>query len=220
MRIKNFIKKFTPRGKILLEHTKFKRNNYDRTLRLDYDLNEDSIVFDVGGHLGDWASNIYAKYNCWVHVFEPIKEYHEFIGKRFIKNKKIVVHPFGLAGSNEQKELALLADSSTTFFVNNPFTKIPGNTKRELIKLGRVSEITKQFKEIDLMKLNIEGGEYDLIDDLIDTGEIKKIKNLQVQFHNCYKDAKQRMAEIQQKLSLTHSLTYSFWFTWENWQLK
>lgn len=38
----------------------------DSTHRLNYDLDENSIVFDVGGYLGKWAELIYAKYGCWV----------------------------------------------------------------------------------------------------------------------------------------------------------
>jgi len=218
--IKQFLKKFTLRGRILLEHGRFKKDNGDRTLRLNYNLTEDSIVFDVGGHQGDWASNIYAKYNCTVYVFEPIKEYYEFIKTRFAKNKKIIIYPLGLGNSDKQAEIALLVDSSTVFLDNNPFTPVPHNVKTELIKLQQASLMTRLFLSIDLMKLNIEGGEYDLINDLIDTGEIKKIKDLQVQFHNCCKEAKQKMEDIQQKLKLTHELTYYYWFTWENWRLK
>ena len=36
-------------------------DNGDRTHRLNYDLNSNSVVFDVGGYKGDFAFSIYEK---------------------------------------------------------------------------------------------------------------------------------------------------------------
>ena len=34
-------------------------DNGDKTYRLDYNLNENSVVFDLGGYEGQWASDIF-----------------------------------------------------------------------------------------------------------------------------------------------------------------
>ena len=69
----------------------------DETLRLNYpELNDASIVFDMGGYKGDFASNIFSKYCCEVYVFEPVKKYAENIQDRFSKNPKIKVYSFAL----------------------------------------------------------------------------------------------------------------------------
>src|SRR5256885_11505788 len=59
-------------------------------------LDENSIVFDLGGYEGQWSSDIYSRYNCIIHIFEPVKEYADIITQRFIKNNKIYIHHFGL----------------------------------------------------------------------------------------------------------------------------
>ncbi len=41
----------------------------DNTLRLEYQLNEDSIVFDLGGFRGDWTDRIFTKYECIILHF-------------------------------------------------------------------------------------------------------------------------------------------------------
>ena len=56
----------------------------DQTKRLDYDLDENSVVFDLGGYEGQWASDIFSRYCCTVYVFEPVKPYYDFI-----KSKRI-----------------------------------------------------------------------------------------------------------------------------------
>ena len=74
--------------------------------------------------------------------------------------------------------------------------------------------------EIDLMKINIEGGEYEFLEYLLDTGLAVKIKNVQVQFHDFVPNAETRTKSIQERLSQTHSLTYQYEFVWENWRVK
>jgi cellulose biosynthesis protein BcsQ len=78
----------------------------------------------------------------------------------------------------------------------------------------------KDIKRIDLMKINIEGCEYNLLECLIGIGFIKNIKNIQVQFHDFVEDAEKRMMEIQKNLQKTHYLTYQYPFVWENWEIK
>ena len=46
--------------------------NGDATLRLNYNLNENSIVFDLGGYKGEFSSIIYCKYSPFIFIFEPI----------------------------------------------------------------------------------------------------------------------------------------------------
>ena len=66
------MKKIESPTEVYIQGLNWVRDNGDHTLRLDYDLNEDSIVFDVGGYRGDFTSAIFNKYNCNVYVFEPV----------------------------------------------------------------------------------------------------------------------------------------------------
>src|SRR5215469_14720654 len=87
----------------------------DKTLRLFYDLGADSLVFDLGGYEGQWASDIYAMYGCRIHVFEPVAKFAEDIRKRFGRNARIVVHDFGLAERTATATLSIQADGSSMF---------------------------------------------------------------------------------------------------------
>src|SRR5690349_17857574 len=82
-------------------------DNGDKTLRLYYDLDEDSTVFDLGGFEGQWASDIYSMYSCTIHIFEPVNEYAQNIKRRFAKNKKVHVHQYGLAGYSRDERISL-----------------------------------------------------------------------------------------------------------------
>lgn len=187
--------------------------NGDKTLRLDYQLCENSVVIDLGGYEGQWSSDIYARYNCLIHVFEPVPVFAHNITKRFELNPKIHVHNFGLGRENGEMSLAVAADGSSAFV-----------SGKETITMQIVAA-ADFFRDnglqcIDLMKINIEGGEYELLEHLIETGLIVNICNLQIQFHDFVQDAEIRMVAIQKQLEKTHSLTFQYPFVWENWARK
>lgn len=183
----------------------------DKTLRVEYDLTQDSIVFDLGGYEGQWTSDIFSRYCCTVYVFEPIKRLADDICKRFVHNHRIRVFTFGLSADNSQIQLSLGDDSSSQYKDNGE------SVEATLIK---ASDFFDKYgiTSIDLIKINIEGGEYDLLEHLLDTGFIAHIRDIQVQFHDFVPEAEVRMKRIQERLSKTHVLTYNFPFVWENWR--
>lgn len=187
--------------------------NGDKTLRLDYPLCDSSIVIDVGGYEGQWASDIYAKYCCNIIIFEPVKNFYEKIKNRFIKNNKITTYKLGLSNKDDTIDISLLDDSSSIFKKNNYSEKI------EIVDAS-IFLRKKNINNIDLIKINIEGSEYDLLENLIKSDFIKQIKNIQVQFHDFIPNAKERMKKIQDKLRETHHLTYKYEFVWENWEIN
>jgi FkbM family methyltransferase len=192
---------------------KWYKDNGDSSLRLNYNLNENSLVFDLGGYEGQWTSDIFSKYLCEIHVFEPSKRFAENIQKRFAYNPKVIVHPFGLSSKTEKVELSIAGDASST--INKQ------NLSIEQIQLIAAFDFFNENKinNIDLMKINIEGGEFDLLKHLIDNNFIAKIKNIQVQFHCFVPNAEEKLNEIYQNLQKTHKLTYHYKYVWENWEL-
>ena len=187
------------------------RDKGDSTHRQSYDLNESSVVFDLGGYEGQWASDIFSRYCCTVHIFEPVEAYAKNIQKRFERNKRMVVHPFGLGSADTEIRIGLGNDGSSAF---------KQTAQTALGKIVDAKEFYERggFAEIHLMKINIEGGEYELMEHLLDTGLTTNIQNIQVQFHDFVPNAEARMKSIQNRLSMTHDLTYQYEFVWENWE--
>jgi len=186
----------------------------DENLRLDYDLNENSVVFDLGGYEGEWSNDIFSKYGCYVHVFEPVREYSEAISKRFEGSKKIFVYNFGLS-DRDKVEIISVDDNSSSIY------KTSGSKFENIVLKNVVTFIEKNnLRAVDLIKINIEGGEYDLLEFLVNDPIIKNITNIQVQFHEFVPKARERMVNIQKKLAETHELTYHYPFVWENWKIK
>lgn len=185
----------------------------DATLRLDYDLGPQSLVFDLGGYEGQWTSDIHAMYGCRVFVFEPVPSFAACIGRRFRRNPNIRVFDFGLAGQTGEAAISLARDASSLFHAGADAIPIRLRCAADFLRDEGVTDI-------DLMKINIEGGEYELLEHLLDAGLTDRIGNLQVQFHDFVPDARVRMEAIQNRLAATHELTYQYPFVWENWRRR
>jgi len=196
------------------EAQRWTRLDGDHTLRLDYDLDSESVVFDLGGYQGQWASDLFACHGSRIHVFEPVPEYAQRIRRRFTSNARITVHECGLASINAQVDF-YMQDDGTSQFRPNKGASVSG-TLREAAGYMEEMGITR----IDLMKINIEGGEYDLLEHLIASHWIGRIRDLQVQFHDCVPDAHAKLKHAHNLLAVTHRLTYHFPFVWENWRLR
>ena len=66
-------------GNLTLNQQEIRRWFSDRgdyTHNINYDLNEDSIVIDLGGYTGVWAQQIIDKYNPNMYILEPIEEFY------------------------------------------------------------------------------------------------------------------------------------------------
>lgn len=188
--------------------------NGDTTLRLNYNLNENSIVFDLGGYKGEFAELIYDKYQAKIYVFEPILEFYNTIKNKFSNTSKILPFQYGLAGKDGEMQISMSDNSSSVFLKTD---------NSETIQLKSIVEFitSNQIQKVDLIKINIEGGEYEVLEALLENNLIGIFENIQVQFHDfLFDNAKERMHAIQEKLKATHQITYQYEFVWENWKLK
>lgn len=213
------LKKIIKKARVLLfpslhdlEIKKWNNNGGDEAHRYSFNLNSDSIVFDLGGYKGQWASDIFSKYLCRILIFEPAKEFAKKIEQKFIRNNKIDVFDFALGSHNRNESIFMDADGSSTFGKSGI---------KEIIQFRDISSFLydQKINKIDLMKINIEGGEYELLKRLIETGDIKKISQIQIQFHCISSNSLKNMNEIKENLRKTHKSTFEYEFVWENWVL-
>ena len=206
---------YVQKDRAVIERTKWYRDKGDEYLRLKYNFNKDSVVFDVGGYIGDFTEKINEKFRCKIYLFEPSPSFYKKCLHRFKDNKNVICFNYGLGDLNGDFVLSNDKEASS---IKRKISISEG----EIIKIRKISDIIKEqgLNKIDLIKLNIEGGEYDLLSFLINENLISKINNIQVQFHSFIPDAKKKRDDIINLLSKTHKNDWSYYFVWENWSLK
>ena len=206
--------KFFP-NKIQKEVKRWYRDGGDYKLRFNYCLDNKSVVFDLGGYEGQYASDLFSRMPCNIYIFEPVIEYAKAIEDRYKNNKMIKSFPFGLSDKNQKIKIAKIGDASSVFRSNS-------SKNLQSIMLKDIVEFMneKSIKNLDLIKINIEGGEYQVLNRLIGTNLIKNIKNILVQFHDIDSSSKSERDLIRNKLKKTHNCKYCYEFVWENWVIK
>lgn len=90
---------------------------------------------------------------------------------------------------------------------------------------GEVVDVSRFMDEftpasIDLAKINIEGGEYDLLPALARAGQLGRFDLLQIQFHLYDKQQIAERDAIRTDLGKTHTCDWSYDFVWEQWHRK
>lgn len=193
---------------------KWTDGNFEK-LRYEYDLSKDSVCFDLGAFHCDWSikiSDIYS--NPVIYAFEPSLSFFNIANDKIGERKNIKLFNYGLGKDNYNTQINIGPGQgvSTSLFVE---TEI-----KENIIIKSIKDIFDELNidTIHLMKINIEGSEYDVIECMLDNNIHTKVKNIQVQFHRLTDNYLDRYEKIKEKLSLTHELTYSFPFIWENWR--
>ncbi len=201
------------RDPFLLAVKRWFRDDGDNTLRLDYPLNPDSVVWDLGGYHGDFAAQINQRYSCRVFVFEPMPAFHAQCVARFAGNEKITCLKFGLSDKAGWFDISESADASS--FVR-------GNGAGRQAELRPISEMFDELEVnfVDLLKINIEGGEFDVLPALIHSGLIDRVRYIQVQFHNFLPGAPAKRDAIRNALVNTHVEMWNYPFVWESWVHK
>jgi FkbM family methyltransferase len=190
-------------------------NKGDETLRLDYPLGAHSLVFDLGGYLGDFTAEITGRYNCSVFLFEPSIQFFSHCVQRFKSNPKIKCFNYALSDEEGAFKLSKEDNSSS-------ISRVSGGVTYEEIVVKNISRVIADLgvQEISLMKINIEGAEFGVLSDLISSGLISRINNVQVQFHEFYQNSWKLRDQIRLGLSKTHQESWNYPFVWESWARK
>lgn len=201
------------REPFLLQVSRWFEDKGDETLRLDYPLTPESIVFDVGGYNGDFAAELSKRFGCKVYIFEPVPEFYQRCVNRFENNKKITCFNYGLSSANGFLDIGLAENASS-------FSSPHATGETQKVQIRSIVECIKELNinKIDLMKINIEGGEFDVLPAIIKSGDIAKIHYLQVQFHNFVNNASALRADIRNQLAYTHTEMWNYEFVWESWK--
>jgi FkbM family methyltransferase len=203
------------RDPFLLQVKRWFRDDGDNTLRLSYPLDATSVVWDLGGYHGDFAAEILQRYGSQIFIFEPVPNFYTHCAKRFDEKPGVQCLPFGLSREAGWFNISDNEDASS-------FVRDAGSASYVRAEIRPISAMFDELgvDEVTLLKINIEGGEFDVIPALMDADLIQRVQFIQVQFHDFIPDAHAKRKQIRRRLAETHQEMWNYPFVWECWELK
>lgn len=136
------------------------------------------IFLDVGAYKGE-TIKIAMEYDFdKLYCFEPLPENCEQIEK--LADHRVEIFTFGLWDKTKEKRLYNPKSLGASLFKDK--NRVKDST---VIQVVRASDWFREFIDGEdevYLKLNCEGAEWTILDDLIKSGEYKKIKVLMVDF--------------------------------------
>lgn len=151
-------------------------------------LNQSSIVFDIGSNNGVVTQYLYDKYSCRIYSFEP-NPYCYLVQKNiFRKISKIKIFNKAVSKSNKKQKLYL--HQFTTHINNINFSESSSLEKKKsnishenfiFVNSVSIKNLFKKFKYVDFIKIDIEGHEYKILPSIIKN--IDKIGKIFCEMH-------------------------------------
>ncbi|MBL7047421.1 MAG: FkbM family methyltransferase [Candidatus Marinimicrobia bacterium] len=168
-------------------------------------VSKNDILIDCGANVGDITSQM-ARTLGIVYAFEPDPYAFEILRKRFGRTKNVYVFNEGVCV--EDGEMAFYMHRMTS---KDPIDASVGSSfnenknqryKKIFVRCINFSKFIDELGRIvALVKMDIEGMEFDVIDVLISSGRIKKIKQMIVETHE-----RQMPELIERKHSLSNHI--------------
>jgi FkbM family methyltransferase len=178
------------------DNSEFEANGCDYERRGCF-VREGDVVLDVGGNIGAFSRRAEIEGASRVITLEPVTPTYDCLVQNV--GAKTETYKFGLAGTTSFPE----------FQIHDDFTHIGGGTSktkydeniivhRERALCLNVNEFfgSGLFDKIDFMKVDIEGGEYELFDSILDE-HLSKMRCVAAELHDIHGN----LGEWQEKLN-------------------
>jgi FkbM family methyltransferase len=160
---------------------------------------EAPVIFDCGANLG--MATLYFKWlypRAQIHAFEPDPDTFSLLQRNIARNHLSDVMCHNCALWNDNGEI--------DFFVHDSF---PGSllmsTERSRANGKAIHVISRKLSDfiegpVDLIKLDVEGGEHRVICDLVTSNKISLVKHMVIEYHHRIANQGSRLASFLRML--------------------
>jgi len=181
-------------------------------------LNRESVIYSVGvGSNIDFDIELINSFGATVHAFDPTPRSIEWVKNQQLP-KHFIFHPFGLSAENGHMDFFPPAKASSTHF--SPIDRYGDTNNIVRAPVKDIDTIASELnhKEVDLLKMDIEGAEYEVIEAL--PKNRVAINQILIEFHHMYKgvpisktvDAISTLSNLGFELFNISQRTYEFSF--------
>ncbi len=180
--------------------------------RYEYPLQPTDLVIDAGCYEGDFAAGMDARYGCQIIALEPVPQFFQNCVHRFSLRPNIRMLNYALFNHDGPMKMGLSNNSSG-------INSTGANIDVEGIRFATLLQ-HHVYGQVSLLKLNIEGAEFPVLADIVESGLMPRIDRLQVQWHGI-ENFQREYGMLRDKILRTHTHVWGENpLFWESYELK
>lgn len=163
------------------------------------------------------------RYGCHSELFEPVPAFAEQCHLRYQHNARVCVHQTALGGSNRTMHFSLAENGTAELRGPADVTQFEAHVQvisDVLSTLNAAQRIPPGADAVGVLKLNIEGGEYETLESLLSTNDVTCMRCLLIQTHRQPADYDQRYRLIVEVFHATLLRVWGFPMVWEKRMLR
>ena len=182
-------------------------------LKYGMNLKSNGLVLDIGSYVGEYTKKVLNKsprMTFW--LYEPIPEYYRACLVRFKGRENVSVY-----------QKAVSADGrAIRMQIDGLRSRQELGAKNDILEFASINiqEIFDSAAEIELLKMNIEGMEYECLNQLILSNSLIKAKYLLIQFHNFESGAEKKRNLVRKAIEKDFTNVFNYEWMWELWIRK
>jgi FkbM family methyltransferase len=194
----------------------FWRDGGDRLL-YDLPVTTGGLVIDAGGYKGEWSAEMIARFGCRSQIFEPVPSFAEHCNQLFKNNRSVQVFNAALGGTDRKTTFNML-DNGTSEYRGGDDTAVQ-HIEANVIDIVRVFD-GLGGNRVACLKLNIEGGEYEVLERMAEASKLALCDSLLIQFHRQPEGYETSYRSVVTALSKSHIRVWSYEMVWDKWVCK
>jgi len=186
-----------------------------------------TVVYVGANNMGADGKRLMDMFNCTIHMFEPVPAFYAELSTHWAHYRAdlgydATTHNYGLGMDNR-----IVFRASEVLDGQGTFEMAENSKKKEIpLEIREGASVLRGLKTdkddlIDLLHVNCEGCEWEMFDNLIESGELRTIRSVQFSSHLFQQvpNLVARYCNIKSHLSRNHHLVYGQSFGWERWDL-
>jgi len=160
-------------------------------LGVDIQISAGDYAIDCGANIGD-VTDLFQSLGAHVIAFEPNEHAFKVLNKRFQNNARVVCIQKGVSGKNDcgTRKMFLhekAEENQLTYSTGCSLLEDKNNVNRENFIHAEVIDFCSFLNSFDVsvkvLKIDIEGAEVNLMNDLLDEGLLREIPYVFVETH-------------------------------------